>query len=46
MGPPKSGEGTILLGPTGESVDDDGELGQEELESTSEEDEVGVAERW
>ena len=43
MGETKGGQVTVSLGKLGETRDDSGQLGQEDIESVSEEDQVGVA---
>jgi hypothetical protein len=43
VGEAKSGESLVLLGKVGQSGDDDGKLVEEESETVSEEDQVGVA---
>ena len=43
VGEPEGGEVTVGLGELGETGDDDGQLGKEDVESVSEEDQVGVA---
>ena len=45
MGEPEGGQVTVSLGKLGETRDDSGQLGQEDIESVSEEDQVGVANR-
>ena len=43
MGESEGGEGLVLLGKVGQTRDDDRELVEDESESVSEEDQVGVA---
>jgi hypothetical protein len=43
VGEAEGGQVTVLLGEGGQAGDDDGELGQKDVETLSEEDEVGVA---
>lgn len=43
VGESEGGKGLVLLSEVGESRDDDGELVEEETETVSEEDEIGVA---
>jgi len=43
VGEAEGGQVAVLLGEGGQAGDDDGELGEEDVETLSEEDEVGVA---